>query len=210
MQRMTSLLMPPLARLGRSAFLKPSLLSISLIALSGCGGGAPQSLEELPRWVSHTPLLCGVGYAPAGPSTAMSRTAATALGRNDLAAKLSVQLKSILEQYEDEGAALELQSSLSQQAVSAELSGTKQRREHVTQAGERLVLVCVEAREVRAAIERVTSAYVAPLSAPSSPKREAQVRPVPRERLKRAAVSLRAKAGEALNRLDEELTSLDD
>ena len=201
----------PLYWFGPSRSLTLALLLSLLISLCGCGGEASESLENLPRWASETPLLCGVGHAPAGPSTAMSRTAATALGRNELAAKISVQIKNILEQYEDEQAALELTSSLSQHAVSAELSGTRLKQEHVTQVGERLVLVCVEAREVRAAIERVTLAYVAPAGAPLSRPRQgtAQRTPVPRERLKRAAVSLRAKAGEALDRLDEELKSFD-
>ena len=176
-------------------------MSLSVL-LIGCGSVTkPTTLEELPSWVSAPPPLCAVASAQAEPSRSAGKLAATALGRDQLAKNVHLEVENLIKSEGDQGDGPALMEQLSRHSVSAELTGTRVEREHLVRASRELfVLVCVGEREVSAALERALEARAPSFTrAPSSP-------PPPSAKAKER---LRLNAREALLKMEAEFKALD-
>ena len=86
--------------------MKTSLLTSLFSLLIGltcmaCGGGLDSN--GMPKWVSDTPELCGVGIAKFRSNIGAARASAAAKARTDLGAQIETKVKSMVQSYNAEG-----------------------------------------------------------------------------------------------------------
>ena len=80
-----------------------SLLSLcTIFTLTACGGSIFDS-NGLPKWVSETPDLCGVGIQKVRGNRGAARVAANAKGRTALSYQLETKVKAMVKDYNAEG-----------------------------------------------------------------------------------------------------------
>ena len=144
--------------------MKDILIGLSLLALAvGCGGGdkvASMDGEDLPEWFLNQPELCGVGVQKVRGNIGSAKSFAEANARDDLSRQLETKVKSMIEQYNQEGGTEdgEISEELSTKAA---LSLSKQTlqgsvpKKHSLKDGQFYSLVCLEPGALTKAIDQM-------------------------------------------------------
>lgn len=140
------------------------LLLASLSLFTACGGDKRSDMgdADLPEWFLNQPPLCGVGVQKVRGNVGSAKKFAQANARDDLSRQLETKVKSMIEQYNQEGGNQDGEIS-EELATSASVSLSKQTingsvpKKTALKEGQLYSLVCLEPGALENAIDKMKS-----------------------------------------------------
>ena len=128
-----------------------TLLSSLAIALlcSACGGMLDSN--GMPKWVSDTPELCGVGIAKMRNNIGAARAGASGKARTDLSYQLETKVKAMIKSYNAEGGTVDgdISEEMSKQASvnlsKTTINGSMTKKTYISKSDNQVyALVCLK------------------------------------------------------------------
>ena len=138
-----------------------SLFSL-LIALTCFACGGMLDSNGMPKWVTETPELCGVGIAKVRNNIGAARAGAAGKARTDLSFQLETKVKAMIKSYNAEGGTSDgdISEEMSKQAAvnlsKTTINGSMTKKSYISKTDNQLyALVCLKPDVLTDAISKM-------------------------------------------------------